>query len=213
MASSLKSQVSSERTRCWWGVLFWGIWGMLGMRIGERHRRTRWLNNESRFSGISTGNSWGRVWLFGTNNALCNYLGVQFLWMGFIPRVLIIVLATIHRNSKRPIFIMQPQYLQSLAWSIFILTHWTTHLLPMRSFKVVKPEANCLCSRLHPKRHRAASKKRESVCFPKSFHDLKTGRILCVRYGVFWLFQIWWFRLFFKTWEPNGFSFFHWSFI
>ena len=57
-----------------------------------------------------------------------------------------------------------------------ILTHGTSHLLTMRSFKVVRAKTNCLGSRLQPKRHWAAPHKGESFCFPDSFHDLKVNR-------------------------------------
>ena len=55
----------------------------------------------------------------------------------------------------------------------------------MSSFNVIKPQPNCLSSRLHPKRHRTASNKGEPFCFPERLHKLKISRILCWCYGVF----------------------------
>lgn len=69
--------------------------------------------------------------------------------------------------------------------AIFILTDWTSYLFPMSSFNVIKPQPNCLSSRLHPKRHRTASNKGEPFCFPERLHKLKISRILCWCYGVF----------------------------
>jgi hypothetical protein len=74
------------------------------------------------------------------------------------------------RHKAKVCSAASPSQIKSMLAKIIcnssLLKHRKAHLLPMRSFEVIAPEANRPHPRLHPKRRRMALIGNASVCFP-----------------------------------------------